>query len=101
MFLQAILFHGHNVVQANSFEEKASTEDLRVCVPDVVRAPLPLQFRTQHQVFASTEKVLAEGMCGGPVVFEPANRKGTLRVEHDKLAIVVRPSVCTVQRLSF
>jgi hypothetical protein len=69
--LQAVEFHGHEVIDASSSFLASNTnsqqsQDLRLPVPRIV--PGAFLSHTQHQAFAKTNPILTFGMCGGPAL---------------------------------
>jgi len=58
----ALEFHGHNI----SAHDFSASEDTRKPLPSTSKGFV--QGRTQHQIFAQTDPVLSQGMCGGPVL---------------------------------
>lgn len=57
-------FHGHEVINVNG-SPNFDNEDNRIPIPKIVDGSL--SFLTKQQIFAKTNSILNDGMCGGPV----------------------------------
>lgn len=65
-------FHGHQIAGGDITADSTTEDDVRKSMPRTSSGIV--QGRTQHQIFAKTNPVLSQGMCGGPVIVRDDRR---------------------------